>query len=245
MSRENILFSVAGLLFGYALAFTLVTYFNLHHAPPQPTQAARAAAGLPSDHPDIANGEATRASIQQAEAEARQKPQDFDAQMNAAIAFARADDNESAIEYLTKARAIDPDSYDTLIGLGTVNYNVGRWAEAERWYLEALKRKPDDVDARTFLGLTYAMRQPSDYERAIAEYRKALETEPTHEPALQNLATAYVRKGQLTEAAATIETLEQANPANSSLPTLRKELEQARQKPAASKTSEPARKGKK
>ncbi|HEV2706452.1 MAG TPA: tetratricopeptide repeat protein [Pyrinomonadaceae bacterium] len=244
MSRENILFSIAGLLFGYALAFTLVTYFNLHHAPPQTSQAAGATSGLPSGHPDVPD-EVTRASIQQAEAEARRKPQDFDAQMNAAIAFARADDNESAIEYLTKARAIDPDSYDTLIGLGTVNYNAGKWNEAERWYLEALKRKPEDVDARTFLGLTYSMRQPSDYERAIAEYRKALETEPTHEPALQNLATAYVRKGQLTEAAATIETLERANPNNSSLPTLRKELEQARQKPSARKASEPAKKGKK
>ncbi|HEX8688591.1 MAG TPA: hypothetical protein VF654_18905, partial [Pyrinomonadaceae bacterium] len=59
MNRENILFSVVGLLLGYVVAFHLVVYINQSHAQQGAAGAggAAAAAGLPADHPALGGGD--------------------------------------------------------------------------------------------------------------------------------------------------------------------------------------------
>ncbi len=236
MTRENILFSVVGLFFGYALAFTLVTYVNLHQgAPASAALGGAQAANLPAGNTDASGGGAEdpelKNLVQQAEATARQNPKDFDAQKNAAVANMQMSDFEGAIDFWLRAKELRPDDYETVVQLGNNNFEVRRYEAAERWYSEALTKKPDDVNVRTDLGLTYFLREQHDYDRAIAEYRKSLEINSRHEPTLQNLTIALVRKGNYKEAEATLKSLEQVNPINQALPTLRSELDKARHAP--------------
>ena len=86
MSRENILFSVVGLLLGYVVAFHLVVYVNQNQpALAAGAQSAAADEGLPADHPSVSGEDAQRqrqaaAAAEQAAQAAKDNPGDFDAQ---------------------------------------------------------------------------------------------------------------------------------------------------------------------
>jgi Flp pilus assembly protein TadD len=120
------------------------------------------------------------------------------------------------------------------VSLGNVFFDIGHlsdpasFVEARKYYLKALEMKPDDVDVRTDLGLTYYFGQPSDPQRAITEYRKSLSLDPRHEPTLQNLASALISTGNREEAEKRIDELQQVNSSNPSLPNLRAQLAQSK-----------------
>ena len=232
MTRENILYSIIGLFFGYCVAFTLVTYVNLRQESATLAQGgAQSGNRTPGASGVSAEEQELQKLVEQAEMVARQKPQDFDAQKEAAFANAQLGDYEGAIDFWLRAKELRPDDYETIVQLGNNNFEARRFETAERWYREALAKKPDDVNVRTDLGLTYFLRKPSDYDRAIAEYRTSLRINPRHEPTLQNLSIALVRKKNFAQAESTIQNLAQVNPTNPALETLRNELEKARNAP--------------
>ena len=88
--------------------------------------------------------------------------------------------------------------------------------------------KPDDAVVRTKLGLTYYYDNPPNPQRAIGEYRRALQTDPRQELSLQSLAAALIETGDFEEAARRLDELEKVNPSNTELPGLRAQLEQKR-----------------
>jgi predicted Zn-dependent protease len=81
---------------------------------------------------------------------------------------------------------------------------------------------------RTNLGRTYFFDKPSNPQRAIGEYRRALQADPKQELLLQSLAAALIETGDLEEAARRLDELEKVNPSNTELPGLRTQLEQKR-----------------
>jgi tetratricopeptide (TPR) repeat protein len=234
MSRENILFSVVGLLLGYVIAFHLVVYINQSQTPPPaPAGGAESAAGLPADHPALAADEADERRRLLAEAEeaaraARQEPQNFDAQLKAGEGYFRAGSFEEAIDFMTRANRLRPGDYDTVVRLGTIYSSAGRFEDAAEWYSAALAKKPDDCDARSELALTYYMRKPSQAERAISELRRCLETNPNHVPSLHNLTLMLLETNKVEESASVLARLEKADPTYDQLPRLRQDLEKAR-----------------
>ena len=118
--------------------------------------------------------------------------------------------------------------FDTLVKLGNANFEAERYDVAERWYSEALAKKPDAVDVRSDLGLTYFLRKPPQPERAVAEFRRALEYDPEHVPTLHNLTLVLAKTGDLDGAEATFARLEKINPQNDNLAQLREELDKSR-----------------
>jgi len=233
MNRENILFSVVGLLLGYVIAFHLVVYVNQSQPVPRAVAGADSAAGLPADHPPV-SGESAEdrqqllAAAEQTGGAARQNPQDFDAQLKAAEGYFRAGSFEDAIDFMTRANKLRPDDYDTVVRLGNIYSSAGRFDDAARWYNAALAKKPDDCDARSELALTYYMRKPSQPERAIAELRRSLETDPNHVPSLHNLTLMLLETKQFAESEAMLARLEKADPTYDQLPRLREEIRKAR-----------------
>jgi len=111
-----------------------------------------------------------------------------------------------------------------LVALGNMTFDLKRYTEAERWYQEALKLNPRDVNVRTDLGLSYFLREPKEIDKAIAEYRTSLGYDPRHEQTLQNLISALVAKGDKAAARPYLQQLEQVNPNNQALPQLRTQL---------------------
>jgi tetratricopeptide (TPR) repeat protein len=71
------------------------------------------------------------------------------------------------------------------------------FGEAERHYLEALRQKPDFLDARFNLGNTFA--RQGRFQEAAREYREVLRRKPTYREARENLekALALSRLGKV------------------------------------------------
>ncbi len=139
-----------------------------------------------------------------------------------------------AARMLKRAHDGDPKDYETMVLLGNALFDVGQkgepasFSEARAYYLKALDMKPDDVNVRTDLGLTYYFGKPSDPQRAIREYRKSLAIEPRHEMTIQNLVAALIATRNLAEAQQRIDELKSLNPANPALPDLAAQLEQGK-----------------
>lgn len=240
MNKENVLYTVIGLLLGYVVAFTFVTYVNRRETLNLAQGAAGRGGNLSPNNSGGPEDEALRAQVEQASARARENKDDFDAQLTAAELHARVGQFEESIDFLTRANELRPDDYEVVVGLGNLNYESRRWEMAERWYKEALKKRPDDVNVRTDLGLTFFLRQPSDIESALTEFRQSLQRDPRHELTLQNMTVVLTRKASIeTEAApARKKSLEEAeqmlaklqtvNPNNEALPNLRDAVERAR-----------------
>jgi tetratricopeptide (TPR) repeat protein len=136
---------------------------------------------------------------------------------------------------LKRAHDLDPKDYKTTVMAGDAQFLIARsggdakpLGEARKLYEAALATKPDDVVVRTSLGLTYFYDNPSDPQRAIREYRRALQADPRQEMPLQNLAAALIETGNLDEAGKHLDELEKLNASNPELPNLRAHLEQKR-----------------
>ena len=231
VNKENTLFAIIGLLLGLIIGFFFANSVNQRAAMPAATQAAAgmpAGGTLPSGHPPVpgadANGGPT-AEVQSAIDTPKQNPNDFDAQIKAAQLYYQIQRFDGAIEFLKKANELQPDNYEVMVHVGDANFDANHYEEAEKWYTNALAKKPEDVDVRTDLGLTFIFREKPNYDRAIQEFNKVLEANPTHTQAMQNLTVAYTKKGDAAKAKATMAKLEGIDPTNSALPKLREELQ--------------------
>ncbi|MDI1242688.1 MAG: hypothetical protein PSX80_12300 [bacterium] len=104
---------------------------------------------------------------------------------------------EKALPLLVRAYGLDATDYDVIVGLGHAYYDIGYFGKdngsferAREFYNRALAKRPDDIEVRTDLGLTYFLQEPPDYTTAIAEFEKSLEINPKHEKTLSFAALA-------------------------------------------------------
>ncbi|MBV9957957.1 MAG: tetratricopeptide repeat protein [Acidobacteria bacterium] len=159
---------------------------------------------------------------------AKNEPQNFEAQLQAAEVYYQIEGYEQAIAFLSRAEQLRPESDEVVTALANVNFLARHYEEAERWFTAALRQHPSDVNIRTDLGMTFLFRAPPDFDRALTEFRRALALDPQHEPSLQNMVIALARKGERAEARLFLEKLEKINPQNTTLEALRLELAQTR-----------------
>lgn len=136
---------------------------------------------------------------------------------------------------LKRVHDADPKDYQSTVLAGNAHFLVARGGgdsrmlgEARKLYEQALASKPDDVIVRTSLGLTYFYDKPPDTQRAIREFRRALQAEPRNEMTLQSIAAALIEAGGFEEAGRRLDELGQVNPHNPELANLRAQLEQKR-----------------
>jgi tetratricopeptide (TPR) repeat protein len=239
MKKENILFAIIGVLLGVIVGYVFATSINrresAHRAAPASGTIGELTEGaqLPENHPPIPESagsvqpegsSADSALIERAQS----APDDFEAQMQAAAVHYRNRRFDEAIELLVRANQLRPDSNEAIVALGNANFDAGRYETAEKWYTAALVKNPKDINVRTDLGLTFLFRQPQDLDRAIREFRRALEIDPRHEQTLQNMVVALTKKGNFKEAATTLDKLAEVSPRNQSLQKLRSEIEAGR-----------------
>jgi tetratricopeptide (TPR) repeat protein len=228
MNKENFLFGIIGLLLGLIVGFMFANSVNQSAVKPVVAtgvspSGANPSGPVPPGHPDIGSTNSPggmQPAVQAAIAEAKAKPDDFDAQMKAAEMYYQIQRFDGAIEFLKQANKLKPEDYETIVNLGNSYFDAGQYAEAEKWYTAALAKKSDDVSVRTDLGLTFLFRESPNYDRAIQEFSRSLDTDPNHRQTLQNLTVAYTKKGDAAkakDALARLETLDATNPAISKL----------------------------
>jgi tetratricopeptide (TPR) repeat protein len=237
--RKNILYSIAGVVLGFFVGFFVANLggkprlaasvgSNSSAPPLDPTQGG---GQLPPNHPNVNNGSsgpndaaASSAQAQTAMDAADRNPQDFTAQIRAAAIFYQLQSLDKAELYLKRALDLKPDDPDALTGMAHTKYDTGDFTSAATFYEKVLAKQPEDADLRTDLGNAYARRTPPDYDRAMKEYRKALEVNPGHEQALVRLADAALHKGDKATAREAIDKLAVVNPSSPSLSSLRSTL---------------------
>ncbi len=230
MNKENILFGIVGILAGLIIGFMFANSVNQKGAMPVSAEI-RSNSNIPPGHPDIGSTGGTgqpggmQPEVQAAIEKAKQAPDDFDAQMKAAEMYYQIQRLDEAIGLLKRANELKPEDREVIVLLGNANFDADRYEEAEKWYALALATKADDPDVRTDLGLTFVFREPPNYDRAIQEFSRSLDTDPNHIQTLQNLTVAYTKKGDAAKAAATLSKLESLDPKNSAIAKLREDIQ--------------------
>ncbi len=244
MNKENVLFSIVGVLLGFIVGFVFANTANRGGMAAQQAAAGAAAQqmpGLPEGHPPVdpsqARPKVDEAALAAATKLADEQAGNFAAQTAAAAVSAQAGRYTDAVKYYERANRLDPDDYETLVALGNTLFDAEKLAEAEPWYAKALAKNPKDVNVRTDMGLTFLLREPAQYDRAIAEFKRSLEVEPAHPQTLQNLTVAYTRKGDVSSAEATLAKLRAAAPQSPAIENLRSGIEKAKSS-APSETSQ-------
>lgn len=228
MTKENLLFTVIGLLLGGMIGFFFANSINYGSVIGQPPVAGATApgGGLPSGHPSVPDsGSGSTMEIQAAIDRARENPKDVQAQLKAAELYYQIQRFEGAIEFLKKANELEPENYEVIVNLGNAYFDAGKYEDAEKWYTNALAKKPDNSDVRTDLGLSFIFREKPNYDRAVTEFKRVLDADPAHVQALQNLTVAYTKKSDRVNASETIARLEKVDPTNTALTKLREEIE--------------------
>ncbi len=228
MNKDNILFGVVGLLAGLIVGFMFANSINKQAVASPVASEMKANSNIPPGHPEIPPGATVPGGmtpeIQAAIDKAKQSSNDFDAQVSAAEAYYQIEKFDDAIGYLKKANQLKPEDREVIVHLGNANFDGNHYDEAEKWYMAALAKKPDDVNVRTDLGLTFVFREPPNYERAIQEFSKSLETDPNHIQALQNLTVAYTKKGDAAKAKAILAKLQSVDTGNTAIAKLREDI---------------------
>ncbi len=173
MTRENLLFAIIGILFGFIVGFMFASTMSQRPVPVAASTADNR--NLPANHPQVQPGDSKNpqqvfAEVQEAISKARKEPNNFDAQMKAAELFYQIQRYDQAIEFLLKANQIKPDSFETVVALGQVNLDAEHYDQAEKWLKAALMKKPEDV--RVLASLTFALLEKGDAAAAT----RAIET---------------------------------------------------------------------
>ncbi|HMH44643.1 MAG TPA: tetratricopeptide repeat protein [Pyrinomonadaceae bacterium] len=187
MTRDNLLFAIIGILLGFIVGFLLASNITQREAAGRAGATTQGSQSLPPNHPPVAGGDQTAgeggqqmlASVQTAMKQARENPNDFDAQVTAAKLEYQIQRYDQAIEYLLAANKIKPTDFDTLAMLGVANLDAGHFDAAEKWYRAALQKKPDDMP--TVDGLCAALLSNGNVKDAEQQINKLAKIDPTNQ----------------------------------------------------------------
>ena len=160
------------------------------------------------------------ADVQATLDEAEKNPTDVKAQIKAGDMYLQIQRLDDALGFYQKAVDLDPKSFEGNANIGKVYFEKKQFSKAGEYYEKALEINTKDVGLRSDLGLTFYLREPADVKRAIVEYKAALEMDPVHEPALQNLSVALSELRDTEELPAVLERLKKVNPNNAALKKL-------------------------
>ncbi len=181
MTRDNLLFAIIGLLFGFIVGFIFASTMAQRTAAPTTLSSGQ----VPADHPPVgANSGAPNSGGMQAEVtaqleKAKNEPKNFDAQIKAAELYYKIGRFDPSIEFLLKANQLKPDDYQTLVALGLVNLDAGHYEVSEKWYRAAAMKKSDDVVV--LAGLSAATLGKGDAKAAEVAIANLEKVDPTSE----------------------------------------------------------------
>src|SRR5712692_430155 len=183
MNKDNLMFAIIGLLLGFIIGFMVHSVLSQRDAAPRgPTQQTQS---MPPNHPPVSGdqtgdtGQQMLASVQTAMKQARENPNDFEAQLTAAKLEYQIQRFDQAIEYLLAANKIKPTDADVLAMLAVANLDGGHFDAAEKWYKAALMKTPNDVPLLD--GLCAALLSKGDAKAAEEAINKLAKVDSTNQ----------------------------------------------------------------
>ena len=187
MNRDNLLFAIIGILIGFIIGFMLANSILTREAALRtaPLSSAQQGQNLPPNHPPVGGGDQsadsqqTFAQVQAAMKQAREQPNNFDAQLTAAKLEYQIQRFDQAIEYLLIANKIKSNDFNVLGMLGVANMDAGHFDVAEKWYRAALIKKPEDIAVLD--GLCAVLLSKGDAKGAEEAINKLAKVDPTNQ----------------------------------------------------------------
>lgn len=188
MTRDNLLFAIIGILIGFIIGFMLANSILTREAALRaaPLTAAQQSGNLPPNHPPVegagdqsGNGQQMLGQVQEAMKQAREQPDNFDAQLTAAKLEYQIQRFDQAIEYLLIANKLKPNDFNVLGMLGVANMDAGHFEAAEKWYRAALIKKPDDIPVLD--GLCAVLLSKGDAKGSEEAINKLAKVDPTNQ----------------------------------------------------------------
>src|ERR1700681_2933596 len=193
MTRDNLLFAIIGILIGFIIGFMLANSILTRESAlcgPQSAQQRQ----LPPNHPPVSGDQSgdpqqTFTQVQEAMKQAREQPDNFEAQLTAAKLEYQIQRFDQAIEYLLVANKLKPNEFIVLAMLGVANMDGGHFDAAGKWYRAALVKKPEDISVLD--GLCAVLLSKGDAKGAEEMINKLAKLEPTTEnlPQFRNKLT--------------------------------------------------------
>jgi Flp pilus assembly protein TadD len=212
VNKNKYLFGLIGILAGFLISFFVTKSINESQAGAATSNSSATARG-----PGGPNQQQMMSDVAQTIEKAKNNPQDYEAQVNAARSFAQIGRNKEAAEFLEKAYEINPAELGKLGAIGFIgmsHFEEKNFAEAEKWFLRALELTPNNPDLLIELASTFLEREPAAPDKAIERLQQALKTEPRNGHALGHLVEAYLLKKDVRAAEEALERLKEAEPAN-------------------------------
>lgn len=93
--------------------------------------------------------------------------------------------DENQVKALTSVADQQPTNATPRVELGNLYFDAERYTDAIKWYSEALKLAPRDVNVSTDLGVSYYYTNQPDL--ALAQFDESLKIEPNHTKTLLNV----------------------------------------------------------
>ena len=222
--KSRILYTAIGLLIGLTVGFFGANALNRRSLPVG--SETRPAVGVSNVSAATAANGGMQADVAATLEKAESNPEDFVAQMKAGDMYAKIGRFEKAAEFYKRGVALEPQNPAAILVLANALFDARDFVAAADYYSKVLEIDPSNANARTDLGTTFVERPTPDYDRAISEYKKVLELEPKHEPALYYLAIANLRKGNRAEAERVRSILTELNPTSELVSRLKKNLDE-------------------
>ncbi len=184
MTRDNVLFAIIGVLLGFIIGFMLHGVMSERDAARRPSAAAQQGQSLPPDHPPIGSdssdgAQQTMMQVQEAMKQAREQPNNFEAQVTAAKLEYQIQRFDQAIEYLLVANKLRPADAEVVAMLAEANMDAKHWDAATKWYKAALVKRPNDL---TLLdGYAFVLLQSGDAKGAEDAINKLAKLDPANQ----------------------------------------------------------------
>lgn len=153
------------------------------------------------------------AAVEQYRLAGRERPWLSDAHYNEGTALLRDGDFAAAETALNTALSLQPDHADALGNLGMLLLTENRESEAGELFARAARSSPNNPIALSNFG-SWLFNQ-GRYAESIVYLRQAVAIEPEYLDALVNLALAYAREDQMSQARETAQRVLQLDPQNS------------------------------
>jgi tetratricopeptide (TPR) repeat protein len=220
VDRNKYLIGLIGLALGFIVSFFLTQNYNKSNAAPT---AAGMAAGTAGAAGGAGGQQAMMGQVAGIIEKAKNAPNDFQAQVEAARTFNQIGRIPETVDYLKKAYAIDTAKFNELGAagfLGQYYFEQKDYPEAETWFNRAIKADPKEADLYVALAETYVQREPPQPEQAITQLQLALGVDPKNAHALGHLVEAYALKKDARGAEETVNRLKEADPTNQRLSVL-------------------------
>ena len=223
--NTKMIIGVAGLILGFATGFFYTKGLNESGAG---VSASGAKAPGPPAAGDSGGQQAMMATVKETIERAKNNPNDFNAQLEAANIYNQVGRIPETVEYLKKAydlNKVEAGKQGITRYIGQYYADQKNYDESEKWCLRLLETNPENLEVQIELAATFIEREPPQAEKAIQYLQLVLKLKPKDGHALSHLAQAYLLKKDVRNVEDAVARLKEAEPANKMISKLQNQVE--------------------